>query len=165
MQGPFSDDLMTHWLPRFNELLPAYGHRNWILIADAAYPAQVGASEVLATGGDHLAIVREVMGALREAAHVHPVVRLDAELQFVTDDLVPGADALREALLEQLADLSPEWVLHEELIERVGEVAQSFSVLVIKTTGTVPYSSVFVELDCGYWSPAQEAEMRRRMAA
>lgn len=155
---------MSDWRQRFAELLPAYGHRNWILIADAAYPAQVGAIEVLATGGDHLAIVREVMDALRSAPHVHPVVRLDAELQHVTDDLVPGADALRSTLVADLADLNPEWMLHANLIERVGEVAQKFPVLVLKTTGTVPYSSVFIELDCGYWSPAQEAEMRRRMA-
>jgi hypothetical protein len=156
---------MNDWRRCLAELLPSYGHRNWILIADAAYPAQVGAVEVLATGEDHLAIVREVVDALREASHVHPVIRLDAELQYVTDDLVPGADALRSALLEELADLTPDWVLHASLIDRVGEVAERFSVLVIKTTGTVPYSSVFVELDCGYWSPAQEAEMRRRMAA
>src|SRR5687767_13415440 len=100
---------MNDWRRCLAELLPAYGHRNWILIADAAYPAQVGAIEVLVTGEDHLTIVREVMAALRGARHLHPVVRLDAELQYVTDDLVPGADALRAALLEDLADLTPEW--------------------------------------------------------
>ncbi len=155
---------MSDWRQRFGEVLPAYGHRNWILISDAAYPAQVGAIEVLATGGDHLAIVREVMDALRAASHVRPVVRLDAELQFVTDDLVAGADGLRAELLAYMSDLEPEWMLHANLIERLGEVAQKFPVLVLKTTGMVPYSSVFVELDCGYWSPEQEAEMRRRMA-
>ena len=155
---------MGDWRARFAELLPVYGHRNWILIADSAYPAQVGAIEVLATGEEHLAIVREVMGPLRESAHVRPVVRLDAELQYVTDDLVPGADGLRHELVSLLHDLQPEWMLHANLIELVGETAQKFPVLVIKTTGTVPYSSVFVELDCGYWSRAQEEEMRRRMA-
>jgi hypothetical protein len=151
------------WRQRFAELLPAYGHRNWILIADAAYPAQVGAVEVLATGEDHLSIVREVMETLRAAAHVRPMVRLDAELEYVSDDLVPGAEALRLALLGDLGDLGPEWMWHADLIDQVGEVSRKFPVLVIKTTGTVPYSSVFVELDCGYWSPAQEAELRRRM--
>jgi hypothetical protein len=155
---------MSDWRQRFAELLPTYGHRNWILIADAAYPAQVGAIEVLATGEDHLTTIREVMDALRTAPHIRPVVRLDAELEYVSDDLVPGAKALRSALLSDLEDLEPEWMWHADLIDQVGEVSRKFPVLVIKTTGTVPYSSVFVELDCGYWSPAQEAEMRRQIA-
>ena len=78
-------------------------------------------------------------------------------------ELAPGADAVRAGLREALADLAPEPVLHAELIARLGSVAQAFSVLVIKTTGTVPYSSVFVELDCGYWSAESEAALRARM--
>ena len=151
------------WREAFHHLLPLLGHRNWILIADAAYPAQTGATEVVATGEDHLAVVREVLDALRSAPHVRPVVYLDRELDYVTEDLAPGADATRAGLAETLRNLGPTPVLHAELIERLGQVAESFRVLVLKTTGVVPYSSVFVELDCGYWSPENEAELRRRM--
>jgi hypothetical protein len=37
-------------------------------------------------------------------------------------------------------------------------------VVLIKTPLTIPYTSVFVELDCGYWSPESEAALRARMA-
>jgi len=33
----------------------------------------------------------------------------------------------------------------------------------VKTTLAVPTTSVFLELDCGYWSPEAEAKMREKM--
>ena len=152
------------WRERFERLLPLYGHRNWIVVSDAAYPAQVGAMEVLATGKEHLMVVRDVASALKRAQHVRPVVWLDAELDALTESMAPGAEATRAGLATLLGDLSPSPILHAELIERLGAAAQAFRVLVLKTTGVVPYSSVFFELDCGYWSPEQEAELRRAMA-
>jgi hypothetical protein len=33
----------------------------------------------------------------------------------------------------------------------------------VKTTLAVPYTTVFLELDCGYWGPDAEAKMRELM--
>jgi hypothetical protein len=33
----------------------------------------------------------------------------------------------------------------------------------VKTTLAVPYTTVFMELDCGYWGPEAEAALRARM--
>jgi hypothetical protein len=33
----------------------------------------------------------------------------------------------------------------------------------VKTTLAVPYTSVFLELDCGYWASEAEAKMREKM--
>jgi hypothetical protein len=35
-----------------------------------------------------------------------------------------------------------------------------FSILIIKSTMTIPYTSVFIELDCGYWDGEREATLR-----
>ncbi|MFN3651704.1 MAG: hypothetical protein ACK47B_19175 [Armatimonadota bacterium] len=155
----------SDWRARFRELLPALGHRNWILIADSAYPAQVGAVEVLPTGEEHEALVREVVREVSGAPHLRPVVWYDAELDTLPEELAPGRDSAHALITRDLAHLSPSPVLHAELIERLGKAAQSFTVLILKSTGTVPYSSVFLELDCGYWGPEAEAELRRRMDA
>jgi hypothetical protein len=37
-------------------------------------------------------------------------------------------------------------------------------VLVIKTSGTMPYTSVFLQLDCAYWNADQESSLREAMA-
>jgi hypothetical protein len=152
------------WRSQLDRLLPLYGHRNWILVADSAFPAQVGAFEVIATGEDHVTVVHEVIERLKDAPHLRPVIYLDAELDELPEPVVPGLKATRGDIHKIAAGLPCHLVLHEELLERLEEVAQSFRVLVLKTTGTVPYSSVFVELDCGYWSPQQEATLRRAMS-
>jgi hypothetical protein len=151
------------WRERFQELLPLYGHRNWILIADAAFPAQVGSAEIVATGEDHVRLVETVLDALRSAPHVRPVIRLDAELDHLPEPAVPGLKGTRGALHRAVAGLECTSVPHAELLERLAEVGRTYRVLVLKSTGTVPYSSVFVELDCGYWTPEQEAMLGRSM--
>jgi hypothetical protein len=41
--------------------------------------------------------------------------------------------------------------------------AEKFHVLILKTNMTLPYTSVFIELDCGYWSAEAEARLRGAM--
>ena len=43
--------------------------------------------------------------------------------------------------------------------------SKTFRVLIIKTTLTIPYTSVFLQLDCAYWSAAAESRLRAKMAA
>jgi hypothetical protein len=45
------------------------------------------------------------------------------------------------------------------------QTAQTFRVLIIKTELTIPYTSIFFELDCGYWSAEAEQRLRQSMAA
>jgi hypothetical protein len=50
---------------------------------------------------------------------------------------------------------------HEEIIAKLDQTAQVFRVLVIKTELTIPYTSMFFELDCCYWTPEAEQRLRR----
>jgi hypothetical protein len=54
-------------------------------------------------------------------------------------------------------------ILHEELIACMDQVAKPFKILMIKTNLTLPYTTVFLELDCGYWASESEAKMRQAM--
>lgn len=155
--------LAVEWRAELARLLPLYGHRNWIVVADAAFPAQVGAVEVMATGEDHLTVVQEVIDAVTGAPHVRPIVWLDAELNALTEELAPGVEQTREALTQALKNVPTASVMHADLLDRLADVATTYRVLVLKTTGVVPYSSVFIELDCGYWSARSEARLRQVM--
>ena len=43
------------WKLVLNERLPVYGHRNWIVVADSAYPEQsADAIETIVSHADHL---------------------------------------------------------------------------------------------------------------
>ncbi len=152
------------WEAKFLADLPALGHRNWIVVADAAFPLQISPGmEVVVSNEDHFAVLEKVLKALSQAKHVRPKVYLDKELDYVPEALAPGMDACRKRLKDALAGLDPKPVLHEELIARMDQVARTFKILMIKTNLTQPYTTVFMELDCGYWGPDAEAKMRALM--
>jgi L-fucose mutarotase/ribose pyranase (RbsD/FucU family) len=155
----------TDWHARLRQELPLLGHRNWIAIVDSAYPLQTSAGvETIETGSDEVSVVREVLASLAEAKHVRPVVMMDAELPLVSED-APGVTRYREEVKSALGDRPVQYLLHERLIRQIDEIGGRFHILVLKTTLTVPYSSVFLRLDCKYWSDAAEDRLRKAMAA
>lgn len=40
------------------------------------------------------------------------------------------------------------------------QAATDFLVIVLKTTFTLPYTSLFIQLDCAYWSAESEKKLR-----
>lgn len=149
------------WESRLKSLLPLYGHRNWIVVADAAYPAQSSPGiELLYTGGDHDEVLGKVLDAIEASSHVRTNVYMDVELKLVADECAPGVTALRNQLNRRLAGRNTRELAHEQIIGRLDEAGKLFRILILKSTLTIPYTSVFLELDCGYWS--EEAEKRLR---
>ena len=154
------------WRERLADALPLLGHRNWIVVADSAYPAQArsGIETVVADGGLS-EVLEEVLAQLAAARHVRPVIHLDEELLFVNEQDAPGALEFRRRLAGLLDSFTIESLPHERIIERLDEAAQTFRILVIKTSATIPYTSVFIQLDCGYWSDEAERRLRAVLAA
>ena len=159
----------SDWRARLNEELPLMGHRNWIAVVDSAYPLQISPGiETIETDSDQLDVVRRVLREVAETKHVRPVVFTDAELRAVPEDDAPGVTYYRDSLnhfLEQFngGTLEVQSAPHEEIISRLDEAGKTFHVLVLKTRMTIPYTSVFLRLDCGYWTDEQEKRLRERM--
>lgn len=150
------------WRNKLSRELRVLGHRNWIIIADSAYPAQSRAGiETIATGANQIEVVKTVLGAVDNAKHVRAVVYLDAEMKYVSEKDAPGIDAYRKELSALLEKHAVKRVPHEELIAKVDEAAKTFRILIFKTNLTLPYTSVFLELDCGYWSLEAEQKLRQ----
>jgi D-ribose pyranose/furanose isomerase RbsD len=152
------------WTDTLAAYIPALGHRNWIVVADSAFPLQISPGiETIVTNEDHFTVLAKVLKAVDAAKHLRPKIWLDKELGFVTEDLAPGADEARRRLDEVLKGRGATPVLHEELISRLDQVGKTFKIVMVKTTLAVPYTSVFLELDCGYWPAEAEAKMREKM--
>ena len=152
------------WKARVAESMPLLGHRNWILIVDSAYPLQSSPGvETIETNASHLDVLRYVLGVINNSIHVRPLIYMDAELPFVPDEDAPGASAYRTQVQQILSDYKIESLPHERVINQVDETSKEFRVLVLKTTMTIPYSSVFIRLDCKYWSADAEKRLRSRM--
>jgi hypothetical protein len=152
------------WTETLAQYLPALGHRNWIVVADSAFPLQISPGiETIATGEDHFAVLKKVLEMVDGAKHIRPKIWLDKELAYVPETLAPGADAARKRLDEMLQGRGAAPMLHADLIARLDEVGRTFKIVMVKTTLAVPYTTVFLELDCGYWGPDAEAKMRELM--
>lgn len=152
------------WKMRVADTMPLMGHRNWILIVDSAYPLQSSPGvETIETNASQLDVLRYVLGSINSSIQVRPLIYMDRELPFVGDDDAPGVSKYREEVQKVLADYTIEQMLHERVINQIDETSKEFHVLVLKTTMTIPYSSVFIRLDCKYWSADAEKRMRQRM--
>ena len=146
------------------EQLLQYGHRNWIVVVDAAYPLQSkpGIKTIL-SNKSHEETLKEVLHILRAQKHVKPNIFLDRELDFIEEKSAPGISKCRKQLMDIIDPFSIEKVPHESLIQQLDSASQLFEILVIKTDMDLPYTSVFLQLDCKYWNEHAEEELRNSM--
>ncbi|MBK1875885.1 hypothetical protein [Pelagicoccus mobilis] len=154
----------SEWKERLEDELPLLGHRNWVVVADSAYPLQTapGIYTVYA-GGDHVEVVKEVLGSVSKQTHVRPVIFTDTELNYVDETHAPGIGDFRKRLNAALDGATVETLPHMDIINELDAAGETFRVVLIKTDLTLPYTSVFMRLDCGYWSSEAEDALRKAM--
>jgi len=146
------------------EELALLGHRNIIVVADSAYPLQSNpAIETRHIGGDQIEQVIATLRKIQAAPHVNPIVMIDAELEHVAEEAAPGITAYRGALDKALEGAEVKKMPHIDIIRRLDETAELFKVIILKTDAVLPYTSVFFELDCGYWDADREKALRDTM--
>ena len=155
---------IAKWDKILDERLPLFGHRNWIVVADAAYPTQSSPGiETIVSGVSQQVTIKAVLASLRASKHIRPVVHVDRELALVDEKDAPGIDSYRNWLKGALKGLSVTMTPHDEIISKLDQAARMFSILIVKSTMMIPYTSVFIELGCGYWDADAEARLRSRM--
>ncbi len=155
--------MKSNWEEVLKDRLSLYGHRNWLVIADSAYPAQSRQGiETIVTGEEQIRVLERAVAVLRGCKHVTPSIYTDKELTFVAEADAMGVTQYRERLGHLLHGYAVSSLPHDEIIARLDAVGERFRVLLIKTNLRIPYTSVFFELGCGYWDG--QAEMRLRTA-
>src|SRR3954451_12936971 len=88
-QGP-------NWQSILKSRLPLYGHRNWIVVADSAYPDQSrDGIETIVANADQIPVLQAVLQTLGNSKHVRPIIYLDKELSALKDEDVPGISSYR----------------------------------------------------------------------
>ncbi len=153
-----------YWTQDFERVLPLLGHRNWILVVDKAYPyASSPGITYLDTKAPLLDVLERVVADIGASTHIEPVYYTDRELEFLTEALAPGSEAFRADLKKRLEGAAVQTLLHDSVFKKLDEAAKLFQVVVLKTECTIPYTSVFIELACGYWSAEKEQALREKM--
>lgn len=151
------------WAKEFQQKLPFLGHRNWIVITDMAYPLQSGQGiTTIYADQPYLEVLKEVKKQIDAAPHVFAHVWRDREIEFISEDMVPGIDKLKEGI-QKVCGNDAHSVSHEGLIKRLDEAGKLYQVLIIKTPMTVPYTTTFFELDCSYWDADRQQLLDEKM--
>jgi len=159
--GPSSD-----WKAIVQSRLALYGHRNWIAVTDSAFPAIANPGvETIVVNDDLASVLRYVAGAISSSRHVRATAFVDQELPFVDEHDYPGVSELRKQIAATFAKDQISSLPHSEIIGKLDEAGKTFRILFIKTTGTIPYTSVFMRLDCGYLSEEGERKIRTAISA
>jgi hypothetical protein len=152
----------TPWKERLRESLPLFGHRNWIVVTDSAYPLQSNPGiETLLAAGDQIEVARTVLTEIASHKHIQAHIHMDRELQFLAEHDVPGVTEFRRQLNQLFQHNQRSEALHEQILARLDRSATLFRILIVKTESQIPYTSIFFELECGYRSAAAEERIRR----
>jgi hypothetical protein len=153
------------WQEVLENDLHLLGHRNWILVVDKAFPEQSSPGmKYVYVEQDLIPTLKHVLEAVEASSHVSPIIYRDRELSFITEGQAPGVEDFRERTAEIFEGRAVQTLLHDEVFTMLDESANLFRVLVIKTNCTLPYTSVFLQLDCSYWGSEQEEALRKTMS-
>lgn len=157
-------NMEQNWKSEVEKTLKLFGHRNWIVIADGAYPEQSNpAIKTITIEDSQIDAVKFVSQLIEKATHVDANIFIDKEMAFVSEKDAKGIESYRADLNKVLDGKPVETMLHEDIIRELDTSAKLFNVLIIKTDLAIPYTSVFFQLECGYWNAESEENLRHKL--
>ncbi|MBT8037405.1 MAG: RbsD/FucU family protein [Verrucomicrobiae bacterium] len=152
------------WLGSLRNELGYLGARNWIVIAEAAFPIQSRRGlRVIRIDGDIPDVLDGVEQLIEEKHHVKPRIYATSEIDHVSYDYAPGIKNYQKELNEALHGREVVRLDNTMLMRMLNDTSKAYRVLVIKTRTALPYSSVFMELGSGYWDAESESALRAEM--
>ncbi len=157
-------DGSADWKGLVNRQVNQLGYSNWIVVSEASFPAhsrhgvhQVNADAEIPEVVDH------VLNALEQTQNVRPKIYLTRELRAVENDFAPGIDQMRQRISASLHGHEATELDQQSLITLLESANQSYNVLVVRTPTALPYTSVFMELQPGYWDAESEDRLRQKI--
>jgi len=165
-QNTNKQTMEENWKTEVEKTLKLFGHRNWIVIADSAYPEQSNpAIKTITIDDSQIDAIEFVSELVEKTSHVDAHIFVDKEMTYVQEKDAEGISSYRTELDKILKGKPVKSLLHEDIIRELDESAKLFNVLIIKTDLAIPYTSVFFQLECGYWNAEAEKNMREQLEA
>lgn len=155
----------VQWRGLITKQIRELGQRNWIVVADAAFPSlSERGVETITTDAEALPALRATLEILAQSGHVQPTLYTPSELRYVYESDAPGTGAYRSAVEQLFRSFKSGTSPLDGLIARIQETAKTYRVLVIKTRMTLPYGAAFLQLEPAAWSAEAEKRVRDAMA-
>ncbi len=154
----------SNWQAAIDRQTQALGYQNWIVVTEASFPAlnRPGIRQVIAPVEVPEAL-DYVLQAMERTQHVRPRVYVARELRSVENDFAPGIDVFRQQLKGALHGHETTELDQQALLTLLEDANRTFDVLLVRTQTALPYTSVFLELQHGYWDGESETRLRDRI--
>ncbi|MGJ8655110.1 MAG: hypothetical protein ACSHX6_01565 [Akkermansiaceae bacterium] len=153
------------WLTTVDQEVHKLGSFNWVIVAEPSFPALSRSGvTTITTPVNTTEALDGVLQSIDAHSHVRPRIHLIREADAVTEHDTPGINNYRTKLKEVLNERETLTLTNNALNLLITDARKNYRILVIKTTTSLPYTSVFMELESGYWDGVSETALRNRMS-
>jgi D-ribose pyranose/furanose isomerase RbsD len=141
------------------------GYKNWIVISEAAFPAQNRSKmKQISVEAEIPEVLDHLLHTFERNQYVQPTIYLTREVRSVENDFAPGIDQLRERIATAMHAHEAVELDQQSLLTLLETTEQRYQVLLIRTPTALPYSTVFLELRPGYWDADSEEHLRKKIS-
>jgi L-fucose mutarotase/ribose pyranase (RbsD/FucU family) len=152
------------WKEPLRQNIHTLGYRNWVVIADASFPAHSRRGvRVTFIDAEIPEVADAVLQILEETETLQPRVYVPREMRQIENQYAPGIEEFRPKLETALHGRIATELEQSSLMTLLEDATRTFDVLVIKTRTALPYTSVFLELQHGYWDGEAEMILRGKL--
>jgi len=163
-QTPPEQVAIPAWYKTVDDEVHKLGSFNWVIVAEPAFPALSRSGVItVTTPASTTSALDSVLQSIDSHSHVRPNIHLVREANAITENDTPGIDAFRAQLKNVLAGRETQTLTNDTLNLLITDARKNYRILVIKTTTSLPYTSIFLELESGYWDGVSETALRKRM--
>ncbi len=157
-------DSHPEWIRTLDSEIEKLGSFNWIVIAEPSFPSYSKSGITTVTAPVNSAEALEAVFQIIDShSHVRPRIYITTESQFISENETPGITSYR-ADIKRVFDGRKHQALNSAALELLlTDAKKKYKVLVIKTLTTLPYDSIYLELESGYWDGVSETSLRKRM--
>lgn len=153
------------WLETVDAEVHKLGTFNWVIVAEPAFPALSRSGvTTITTPVSTLEALDGVLQSIDAHSHVRPLIHLTREANALTENDTPGINDHRAGLKQVLMGRETLTLTNNSLNLLITDARKNYRILVVKTSTSLPYTSIFLELESGYWDGESETALRKRMS-
>lgn len=147
---------------QIDQALEPLGGQNWIIIAEAAYPAYASSGiETITINAPADFVLAETLDSLESSGKAQARIYVPSEMYVLRESYAPGIKSYRKNLNKLIPGRFHYKLPSQTIQAQVENAKRRFRVLVIKTATTLPYSNIYLSLDSAYWDSNAETALQQ----
>jgi hypothetical protein len=159
---PVHPEKQQTWTQRLDSEIVELGAYNWIIVTESAYPAPGRPQTHTVISPYELPqTLDSVLQTIDSLGHIRPRIYLTREVDELSETYAPGIENHRANLSKYLNERTTQSLSARSLESLLRSSKNGNRVLVVKSQTSLPYTSIYIELESGYWDGESETALRK----